>query len=275
MQRWAACRAGSGGGRPSRRRSCRRPTSSSWTSPPTTSTCRWLCAGVAGCHLKRHTSAQRFLRAVTLHSSTQQGSTAPSHPLCCSVLAVTRLLAVAGQAIQWAERRLRAPGSSLVLVTHDRAFLEAVSTAVLELDRDGVHLHPFGGRGCYTRFREVRPDIHCWSNTSFDSEMPVAAPAGTCQHPVLHWLAPAASCFADHKCCGLRQPDALLVQRVNGRLARRGGMRQQRRQQTRAQCCARSQSGCPGSPRLGRCPRALWSCAIRVVLGLQRQCDEH
>ena len=35
-------------------------------------------------------------------------------------------------------------------------FLEAVSTAILELDRDGVHLHAFGGRGCYQRFREAR-----------------------------------------------------------------------------------------------------------------------
>ena len=67
----------------------------------------------------------------------------------------------AWQAIQWAERRLRAPGSSLVLVTHDRAFLEAVSTAILELDRDGVHLHPFGGRGCYGRFREVTGTAGC------------------------------------------------------------------------------------------------------------------
>lgn len=72
-----------------------------------------------------------------------------------ALAAATEFLASPRQAIQWAERRLRAPGSSLVLVTHDRAFLEAVSTAVLELDRDGVHLHPFGGRGCYTRFREV------------------------------------------------------------------------------------------------------------------------
>ncbi len=59
------------------------------------------------------------------------------------------------QAIQWAEQRLRAPGSSLVLVTHDRAFLEALATGILELDRDGIHMHDFSGRGSYQRFREV------------------------------------------------------------------------------------------------------------------------
>jgi hypothetical protein len=101
----------------------------------------------------------------------------------------------------------------------------------------------------------------------------LAAPAGTCRHPVLHWLAPAASCCADQKCCGFG--NLTLSPCVNGRLERRGGMQQQRRQQMRAPCCARSQSGCPGSPRLGRCPRALWPSGVCVGLGPQRQHDEH
>jgi hypothetical protein len=62
----------------------------------------------------------------------------------------------AAQAIQWLERRLTGRGSTLAMVTHDRAFMEATCTGVLELDRDGAHLHGFGGPGSYTRFRQAR-----------------------------------------------------------------------------------------------------------------------
>ncbi len=62
----------------------------------------------------------------------------------------------AAQAIQWLERRLTGRGSTLAMVTHDRAFMEATCTGVLELDRDGAHLHGFGGPGSYARFRQAR-----------------------------------------------------------------------------------------------------------------------
>lgn len=44
---------------------------------------------------------------------------------------------------------------TLVLVTHDRAFLEALATGLLELDGGKAHFHPFGGNGCYDQFRQV------------------------------------------------------------------------------------------------------------------------
>lgn len=48
------------------------------------------------------------------------------------------------------------PDTALVVVTHDRAFMEAVCTAVLELDAGEAHLYQFGGEGSYARFREVK-----------------------------------------------------------------------------------------------------------------------
>lgn len=66
--------------------------------------------------------------------------------LCCA----------ARQAIQWLERKLTARGTTLAMVTHDRAFMEATCTGVLELDAGGAHLHGFGGPGSYARFRQAR-----------------------------------------------------------------------------------------------------------------------
>lgn len=60
------------------------------------------------------------------------------------------------QAIQWAEARLSARDATLALVSHDRAFLEALATGFLELDRDGTHFHSVSGPGCYSKFREAR-----------------------------------------------------------------------------------------------------------------------
>ncbi|MEV6397741.1 ribosomal protection-like ABC-F family protein [Streptomyces sp. NPDC051907] len=40
------------------------------------------------------------------------------------------------QAVEWLEDRLRAHRGTVVAVTHDRAFLERVATAILEVDRD-------------------------------------------------------------------------------------------------------------------------------------------
>ena len=71
--------------------------------------------------------------------------------LCCA----------ARQAIQWLERRLTARGATLAMVTHDRAFMEATCTGVLELDAGGAHLHGFGGPGSYARFRQARNGLEC------------------------------------------------------------------------------------------------------------------
>ncbi len=53
------------------------------------------------------------------------------------------------------EESFCARGMSLVVVTHDRAFMESVCTSVLEMEAGEVHLHSFGGSGSYARFREV------------------------------------------------------------------------------------------------------------------------
>ena len=53
------------------------------------------------------------------------------------------------------ESRMTASNTTLILVTHDRAFMEAVCTGILELDQGTAHLHAFGGPGSYDRFRQV------------------------------------------------------------------------------------------------------------------------
>ena len=59
------------------------------------------------------------------------------------------------QAITWMEKKLTSSNVTLILVTHDRVFMEAVCTGVLELDQGLVHAHAFGGPGSYERFCQV------------------------------------------------------------------------------------------------------------------------
>eukprot|EP00191_Tetraselmis_sp_GSL018_P011395 CAMPEP_0177618280 /NCGR_PEP_ID=MMETSP0419_2-20121207/25469_1 /TAXON_ID=582737 /ORGANISM="Tetraselmis sp., Strain GSL018" /LENGTH=652 /DNA_ID=CAMNT_0019117123 /DNA_START=217 /DNA_END=2175 /DNA_ORIENTATION=+ len=59
--------------------------------------------------------------------------------------------------IRWMEGWLGRSSASVVMVTHDRRFMEAVCSRVLELDRDGSsHVHRFGGAGSYARVQEAR-----------------------------------------------------------------------------------------------------------------------
>lgn len=58
--------------------------------------------------------------------------------------------------IDWLARRLCAPGLTVVFVTHDRAFMEAVCTTVLEIDAGSVFAHQVGGPGSYAAVRELR-----------------------------------------------------------------------------------------------------------------------
>ncbi len=53
------------------------------------------------------------------------------------------------------EERLTGSNTTLILVTHDRVFMEAVCTGILELDQGTAHLHSFGGPGSYDKFRQV------------------------------------------------------------------------------------------------------------------------
>jgi ATPase subunit of ABC transporter with duplicated ATPase domains len=60
------------------------------------------------------------------------------------------------------EERLTGSNTTLILVTHDRVFMEAVCTGILELDQGTAHLHSFGGPGSYDKFRQVcfRPVLY-------------------------------------------------------------------------------------------------------------------
>ena len=59
------------------------------------------------------------------------------------------------QVISWLEQYLTTQDISVVVVTHDRAFMETVCTSVMELEAGEVTLHNFGGPGSYDRFRQV------------------------------------------------------------------------------------------------------------------------
>ncbi len=56
------------------------------------------------------------------------------------------------QSTEWLEDAIAEMGCAVVLVSHDRYFLESIATAVLELDQGRSRLWPFG----YSRFRKER-----------------------------------------------------------------------------------------------------------------------
>jgi ATP-binding cassette, subfamily F, member 3 len=56
------------------------------------------------------------------------------------------------QSTEWLEDAIAEMGCAVVLVSHDRYFLESIATGVLELDRGRSKLWPFG----YSRFRKER-----------------------------------------------------------------------------------------------------------------------
>ncbi|MGB3409704.1 MAG: ABC-F family ATP-binding cassette domain-containing protein [Microthrixaceae bacterium] len=61
-------------------------------------------------------------------------------------------------AIAWLEDRLAAHRGGLVLVTHDRHFLDRITTRVLELDRGHGYIHE-GGYGAYLEGRALREEM--------------------------------------------------------------------------------------------------------------------
>jgi ATP-binding cassette subfamily F protein uup len=56
------------------------------------------------------------------------------------------------ETIEWLERRLVQGGSAFVLVTHDRAFLDAVCSSIMEIDRGRIYLYA----GSYADFVQRR-----------------------------------------------------------------------------------------------------------------------
>ncbi|KAG2502161.1 hypothetical protein HYH03_000648 [Edaphochlamys debaryana] len=60
------------------------------------------------------------------------------------------------QMITWMERELKSEDMAVVLVTHDRYFMEVVCDRLLELDGGKAFVHNFGGEGSYQMFKEAR-----------------------------------------------------------------------------------------------------------------------
>nr|WP_321294525.1 ABC-F family ATP-binding cassette domain-containing protein [uncultured Sphaerochaeta sp.] len=59
------------------------------------------------------------------------------------------------QTIEWLEQYLKNSRATIMLVTHDRYFLDAVCSAILEMDNASVFLHP-GSFSAYLERREAR-----------------------------------------------------------------------------------------------------------------------
>jgi ATPase subunit of ABC transporter with duplicated ATPase domains len=58
------------------------------------------------------------------------------------------------ETVEWLEVRLRAHAGALLLVTHDRYFLDRVATRILEIDRGKLYAY----EGSYTRFLEKQAE---------------------------------------------------------------------------------------------------------------------
>jgi len=73
-------------------------------------------------------------------------------------------------AIQWLEEFLRSAQFSIVFVTHDRSFLRALATRIVEIDRGAVTSWP-GDYDNYLRRREERLHAQNQENARFDKKL--------------------------------------------------------------------------------------------------------
>ncbi|HMM57770.1 MAG: ATP-binding cassette domain-containing protein [Xanthomonadales bacterium PRO7] len=73
-------------------------------------------------------------------------------------------------AIQWLEEFLRSANFALVFVTHDRSFLRALATRIVEIDRGVVTSWP-GDYDNYLRRREERLHAQAQENALFDKKL--------------------------------------------------------------------------------------------------------
>src|SRR5512135_232341 len=74
------------------------------------------------------------------------------------------------EAIAWLEEFLRSLASSIVFVTHDRSFLRALATRIVEIDRGQVTSWP-GDYENYLRRREERLHAEAQANAQFDKKL--------------------------------------------------------------------------------------------------------
>ena len=72
------------------------------------------------------------------------------------LLAVTLYQSSALQFIRWMTKTIKRGDMTVIFVTHDRAFMDAICTKILELDNGKGHVHDVGGKGAYERFKERR-----------------------------------------------------------------------------------------------------------------------
>lgn len=69
-----------------------------------------------------------------------------------------RVAGAAVQFIEWMVETINTSGVTLLLVTHDRAFLEDTCLSILELDEGRGFVHRVGGHGGYERYRQRRAE---------------------------------------------------------------------------------------------------------------------
>ncbi|CAG9460031.1 unnamed protein product [Pedinophyceae sp. YPF-701] len=74
-------------------------------------------------------------------------------------------------AIDWLAARLVSQGAAttVVLVTHDRSFMERVCTRVLEIDQGSAYMHEVGGSGSYGKVRELRAERRAAQQAAADA----------------------------------------------------------------------------------------------------------
>ncbi len=73
-------------------------------------------------------------------------------------------------AIQWLEQQLKDYRGAVVVITHDRSFLQAVSNRILELDRGALRIWQHDYRR-FLEFRDQQLDAEAKSNNEFDKKL--------------------------------------------------------------------------------------------------------
>jgi ATP-binding cassette subfamily F protein uup len=73
-------------------------------------------------------------------------------------------------AIQWLEQQLKEYRGAVVVITHDRSFLQAVSNRILELDRGALRIWQHDYRR-FLEFRDQQLDAEAKSNSEFDKKL--------------------------------------------------------------------------------------------------------
>src|SRR5690554_8149469 len=72
--------------------------------------------------------------------------------------------------IEWLEDQLKQFNGSLIFISHDRAFVQALSTRIIELDRG--HIYNWDGDySSFIEYREKRLEDEATQNALFDKRL--------------------------------------------------------------------------------------------------------